>query len=169
VKYKNLILIAALLIVAFVWYRYRQPRFIAGETAPDFQVTLADGSSAHLSDTKGKYTVLQFWGSWCGPCRSENPYLAKLYSKYHDRGFEIFSIALEQNPRNWQRAIAEDGMVWHYQTMESADFGGPVSRHFNIKSIPAIFLINPDGKIMHVNPAPDDLDKILNERLPAGR
>jgi alkyl hydroperoxide reductase subunit AhpC len=92
-----------------------------------------------------------------------------LYSKYHDRGFEIFSIALEQNPRNWQRAIAEDGMVWHYQTMESADFGGPVSRHFNIKSIPAIFLINPDGKIMHVNPAPDDLDKILNERLPAGR
>jgi len=169
VKYKNLIFLAVALIVAFVWYRYRQPRFVAGETAPDFQVTLADGSSAHLSDTKGKYTVLQFWGSWCGPCRSENPYLAQLYRKYHDRGFEIFSIALEQNPRNWQRAIAEDGMVWHYHTMESADFGGPVSRHFNIKSIPAIFLINPDGNIMSVNPDPDDLDKILNERLQAGR
>ena len=168
-KYKNLLILAGLLIVAFAWYRYRQPRFVAGESAPDFQVTLADGSSAHLSDTKGKYTVLQFWGSWCGPCRAENPSLAQLYRKYHDRGFEIFSIAIEQNPRNWQRAIAEDGMVWHYHAMESADFGGPVSRHFNIKSIPAIFLINPDGNIMHVNPAPDELDKILNERLPATR
>ena len=161
----NLILIAAALLIAFIWYRYRQPRFVAGEQAPDFQITLTDGSSARLSDTKGKYTLLQFWGSWCGPCRAENPYLAALYRKYHDRGFEIISVALEQNPRNWQRAIAEDGMIWRYHGMESADFGGPIAHQYNIHSIPAIFLINPEGKIMGVNTPPDELDKILGARL----
>ena len=165
----NLILIAAAILIAFIWYRYRQPRFVAGEQAPDFQVTLIDGSSARLSDTRGKYTLLQFWGSWCGPCRAENPALAMLYQKYHERGFEIFSVAIEQSPRNWQRAIKDDGMIWTQHSMESADFGGPVSRQYNIKSIPALFLINPDGDIMGVNPAPDELDKILGARLQAGR
>lgn len=168
-KTVNILIAAAVILVAVVWYRYRQPRFVAGEKAPDFQVTLIDGSSARLSDTKGKYTLLQFWGSWCGPCRSENPRLATIYRKYHKQGFEIFSIALEQNPRNWQRAIDEDGLVWKYHTMESADFGGPISRHFNIKSIPALFLLNPDGHIMSVNPRPGDLDKLLGERLQASR
>lgn len=163
----NLVIIAGLVVILFAWYKYRQPRFMAGEKAPDFQVTLADGSTAHLSDTKGKFTLLQFWGSWCGPCRNENPQLAQLYRKYHDRGFEIFSIALEQNPRNWQRAIQEDGMVWKYHAMESADFGGPISRHFNIKSIPALFLLHPEGHIMSVNAHPGDLDKMLGERLQA--
>jgi thiol-disulfide isomerase/thioredoxin len=165
----RLILIAAAILIAIIWYRYRQPRFVAGEQAPDFQVTLIDGSTARLSDTKGKYTLLQFWGSWCGPCRAENPDLATLYQKYHAQGFEIFSVAIEQNPRNWQRAIAEDGLIWRYHSMESADFGGPVSRQYNIKSIPTLFLLNPDGNIMGVNQAPDELDKILGARLQVGR
>ena len=161
--------VVLLALGAFLFYRYRQPRFVAGEAAPDFQVTLIDGSNAHLSDTKGKFTLLQFWGSWCGPCRAENPYLVKLYNKYHDRGFEIFSIAIEQNARNWQRAISEDGMIWRYHSMEGSDFGGPISRHYNIKSIPTLFLLNPDGNIMSVNPSPDQLDKILGSSLQAGR
>ncbi|MBL7782129.1 MAG: TlpA family protein disulfide reductase [Saprospiraceae bacterium] len=159
-----LIMAAALVIGLFIWYKYRQPRFITGETAPDFQVTLADGSTAHLSDTRGKYTLLQFWGSWCGPCRAENPQLVALYNKYHDRGFEIFSVAIEQNPRNWIRAIADDGMIWKYHTMESGDFGGPISSHYNIKSIPTLFLLNPEGKILEVDPMPGELEKILEVR-----
>ncbi len=165
----RLILIAAAILIAVIWYRYRQPRFVAGEKAPDFQVTLIDGSSARLSDTKGKYTLLQFWGSWCGPCRSENPYLVALYRKYHEQGFEIFSVAIEQNQRNWQRAIAEDGLIWPRHSMETVDFGGPVSRQYNIRSIPALFLLNPEGDIMGVNPSPEELDKILGDRLNTGR
>ena len=165
----RLILIAAVILIAIIWYRYRQPRFVAGEQAPDFQVTLIDGSTARLSDTKGKYTLLQFWGSWCGPCRAENPDLATLYQKYHAQGFEIFSVGIEQNPRNWQRAIEEDKMIWPRHNMESADFGGPVSRQYNIHSIPTLFLLNPDGDIMGVNQAPDELDKILGARLQVGR
>lgn len=166
---KNLLLFGALVLIAFIWYRYRQPRFVAGESAPDFQATLLDGSSARLSDLKGKYTLLQFWGSWCGPCRSENPSLAGLYRKYHAQGFDIFSVAMEQNRDRWERAIKEDGMIWPHHTMESSDFGGTVSKMYNIKSIPAIFLLNPEGFIMSVNPAPDDLDKMLGSRLQSGR
>ena len=165
----NILLAAAVIIIAFIWYRYRQPRFVAGETAPDFQVTLIDGSTAHLSDTKGKFTLLQFWGSWCGPCRAENPKLVEIYRKYHDRGFEIFSIALEQNERNWKRAINEDGLLWKYQTKESADFGRPISRHYNIKSIPTPLLLNHDGPITTVHPPPGELDEILGEHLSASR
>lgn len=81
----RLILIAAAILIAVIWYCYRQPRFVAGEKAPDFQVTLIDGSSARLSDTKGKYTLLQFWGSRCGPCRSENPYLSPCTANTRNR------------------------------------------------------------------------------------
>ena len=161
----RLILLAAAILIAFIWYRYRQPRFVAGEKAPDFQITLADGSNVRLSEMQGKYTLLQFWGSWCGPCRNENPQLVALYNKYHGQGFEIVSVALEQSPRNWQRAIAEDGMIWRYHGMESGDFGGPIARQYNIHSIPALFLLNPGGEIMRVNPAPDELDKILGANL----
>lgn len=158
---------AAALIAALIfgWYKYRQPRFIAGDVAPDFEVTLAGGQKARLSDLKGKFVLLHFWGSWCGPCRSENPHLAEIYKKYGGQEFEIFSIGIEQNPAAWRRAIAEDGLVWPLQAMESADFSGGASALYNIKTIPATFLINPEGYIMGVKLSPEQIEKTLSERL----
>ncbi|MFN0037825.1 MAG: TlpA family protein disulfide reductase [Saprospiraceae bacterium] len=158
-------LFALLALVAFVFFQYRQPRFVAGEKAPDFEVGLLNGERAKLSDLKGKYVLLQFWGSWCGPCRKENPQLVELYRKYHDRGFEVFSVALEQNPRAWQRAIEQDGLVWKHHAMESAEFDGGRAKQFNIKSIPATFLLNSEGVIMGVNLKPEYMDKMLGEKL----
>lgn len=151
--------------VLFVWYKYRQPRFIAGDRAPDFEAALADGQKARLSDLKGKYVLLHFWGSWCGPCRAENPALAEIYQKYGGRGFEVFSIGIEQNPKAWQRAIEYDSLAWRYHVMESADFGGGAAKLYNIKAIPATFLINPVGDIMGVNLSPEQIEKMLAERL----
>ncbi len=162
---RTLILFALLALVAFVFYKYRQPRFVAGEKAPDFEVGLLTGERAKLSDLKGKYVLLQFWGSWCGPCRKENPELVVLYQKYHDRGFEIFSIALEQNPRAWQAAIAQDGLIWKYHSMESADFKGGRANQFNVKSIPTTFLISAKGVIMGVDLKPQYIDKMLGEKI----
>lgn len=156
---------AALLLIAFSVWKYRQPRFNGGDQAPDIQVTLANGQAAKLSDLKGKYVLLQFWGSWCGPCRKENPELARLYRKYHDKGFEIFSIGIEFNENAWKSAIQNDGMVWNYHTMESANFDGPLAKQYNIKSIPTTFLLNPKGVIMGVSLHPDYLDKMLSEKL----
>lgn len=162
---RTLLIIAAIAIVGVVFYQYRQPRFVVGETAPDFEMALLNGERAKLSDLKGKYVLLQFWGSWCGPCRKENPELVALYQKYHERGFEVFSIGLEQNPKAWQNAIARDGLVWKYHAMESAEFDGEQTKLFNIKSIPAIFLLNPEGKIMGVNLKPHYMDKMLGEKI----
>lgn len=159
------VLVAALL---FTWYKYRQPRFIAGDKAPDFEVTLTGGQKARLSDLKGKYVLLHFWGSWCGPCRAENPHLADIYQQYSGLGFEIFSIGIEQTEQAWQRAIERDGLIWRYHAMESAEFDGGVARMYNIRAIPATFLINPDGDIMGVNLTPEQMDKTLSQRL-AGR
>mgnify|MGYP001279829083 CR=1 FL=1 len=154
-------LVILLALGALLYYRYRQPKFIAGEKAPDFSITLASGEEARLSGLLGKYVLLQFWGSWCGPCRAENPHLAGLYQKYHDSGLEIISIGIEQNPKAWQRAIATDGLVWKYHAIESSQFNGPLAKLFNIHSIPTTFLINPEGVIMGVNLDTEKMEKML--------
>jgi len=162
---RTLGIIALLALVAFVFYKYRQPRFAAGEKAPDFEVGLMNGERAKLSDLQGKYVLLQFWGSWCGPCRKENPELVILYQKYHDRGFDIFSIGLEQSPQAWQNAIAQDGLLWKYHTMESAEFQGGRAAQFNVHEIPTTFLISSKGVIMGVNLKPEYIDRMLREKI----
>jgi Thiol-disulfide isomerase and thioredoxins len=162
---RNLIILALFAIVAYVFYQYRQPRFAAGEPMPEVAFNMPNGDRAKLSDLRGKYVLLQFWGSWCGPCRRENPELVALYRHFHDRGFEIASIGLERNPRAWQQAIESDGLAWPYHAMESADFDGENTRLFNVRSIPATFLINPEGVIMGVNLKPVYLEKMLKEKL----
>ncbi|MBL7826995.1 MAG: TlpA family protein disulfide reductase [Saprospiraceae bacterium] len=163
IQYGLLALICA--AIAFGVWKYRTPSVGAGDPVPDFQVTTMDGASIKLSDLRGKYVLLHFWGSWCGPCRKESPHLVELYRKYHEKGFEILSVAIDVNTRAWQTAIINDRMAWPYHAMEPYDFGGPVSKQFNIKSIPATFLINPQGVIMGVNLIPEYLDKMLAEKL----
>jgi peroxiredoxin len=162
---RTLIIIALLAALGYFFYQYRQPRFKAGEQAPDFEVALMNGEQLKLSDLQGKYVLLQFWGSWCGPCRKENEELVPLYHKYHDRGFEILSIGLEQNARAWQNAIVQDGLVWKYHTMESADFIGGRAKQFNVKQIPTTFLISAKGVIMGVDLKPEYINKMLSEKI----
>ena len=165
-KYRRYGLIAAsAIVIIFSIWKYRQPRFNGGDQVPDIDVTLLNGQHAKLSDLKGKYVLLQFWGSWCGPCRQENPLLVQLYQKYHEKGFEIFSVGIDMNPAAWKNAIKNDHLEWPYHTMESAKFDGPLAKQFNIKSIPTTFLINPQGVIMGVNLIPDYLEKMLSEKL----
>ena len=163
--YYKLGLAALLLLIAFAWYRSRAPRYTAGEAAPDFEVTLKDGRLAKLSELRGQYVLLQFWGSWCGPCRAENPHLVELYKKYHEKGFEIFSIGVEQNQRAWERAIQKDAMSWPWHTADFSSFNGAIAQQYNVKSIPATFLINPEGMIMGVNFSTEQLTKVLGQRL----
>ena len=151
-------------IIFSVW-KYRQPRFSGGDQVPDIDIELVNGQHAKLSDLKGKYVLLQFWGSWCGPCRQENPELVRLYKKYHEKGFEIFSINIKFNPAAWKNAIQNDQMEWPFHTMESASFDGPLAKQFNIKSIPTTFLLNKSGVIMGVSLHPDYLEKMLSEKL----
>ncbi len=159
------IVVLVALVVSFLWYRNRQPRFVVGEQAPDFQATIADGSTVKLSDFKGQYVLLQFWGSWCGPCRRENPELVKLYQTHHAKGFDVVSIGIDQGEKGWKRAIASDGLIWKNHILESIDFNGPQAKQYNIHAIPTTFLMNKEGIIVGVDFTPAEMNRVLSEQL----
>ena len=158
-------------------YRYfsLQPKFINGEAAPEFSGTLLDGSTLKLSDLKGSYVLLDFWGSWCGPCRRQNPSLVRLYEAFKDAefqnadGFEVVSIALEGNPAPWRNAIEKDGLDWKYHILDGPmgerAYANSIGTQYEIKSIPASFLLDPDGTIIAVNTSPGQMERLLRKRL----
>jgi thiol-disulfide isomerase/thioredoxin len=162
---KYLLVFLGLALAIAVGYKWYQPRFVAGETAPDLQVTLDDGAMAKLSGLRGNYVILQFWGSWCGPCRTENKHLVRIYDQYKDKGLEMFSIGIEGSAAAWKLAIHHDKLLWRHHSMEPIDFNGNAAQLYNIKSIPATFLLNPEGVIMGVNLRGEQLDKMLLEKL----
>lgn len=162
---RNILLALAVAVAILGIWKYRQPHGNAGEPMQDIAITLANGQTAKLSDLRGKYVLVQFWGSWCGPCRMENRQIVPLYQKFHGKGFEIFSIGQDVSENAWKSAIKSDGMVWPYHTMESANLDGPLARQFNIKSIPSTYLINPEGVIMGVNLDPVYINRMLEEKL----
>lgn len=157
-------LLGLALVVAFAWYQYRKPRFVSGEDLPVFSAIGIQGDTIRSTDFKGNYLLVQFWGSWCGPCRAENPQLAELYNKHHQQGFDILSIGIETSRERWLKAIANDDMNWPHHTADMARFDGELAKLFNVHSIPTTFLVNPDGKIIAVNAHPAKLDQILSQK-----
>ena len=167
-KYVLLLLVFIALVVN---YLYRKAKFVNGELAPDFTVTLVDNQKISLSQFKGKYVLLDFWGSWCGPCRAENPALVALVRKYQSSkfvdasGFEIISIAIETNREQWLSAIAKDDLFWRNHASSVMRFDDPVAASYGIRQIPTKFLINPAGVIIGVDLPIEEIDHRLNAKL----
>jgi thiol-disulfide isomerase/thioredoxin len=167
-KLLNVVLV--LLVLGYVInYFYRLPKYESGEMSKDFSATLADGTAFKLSDIKGKYVLLDFWGSWCGPCRQENPSLVALYNKtqnksYKNAGsFEIVSVAIETKEENWRKAILSDGLTWKYQIGEMDRFSSPIATLYGVKEIPTKYFISPEGRILMVNPKIEEISDFLSE------
>jgi thiol-disulfide isomerase/thioredoxin len=120
-----------------------------------------DGKPVKLSDYKGKYVMLDFWASWCTPCRAENPNVVKLYKQYKDRGLNILGISLDDNKADWQAAIATDNLTWKHAS-DLKKFDGNTERLFHIEAIPSNFIIDPQGNIVAKNVTGTDLEKFLN-------
>lgn len=132
--------------------------------APPFEQQNSKGEKVNLKDYLGKYILLDFWASWCAPCRAEHPDLIKAYQSYNSRNFEIIAVSLDQNKDAWLAAIKKDGIMWP----NLSDLKGQendVAVKYGVQSIPANFLINPDGKIIALNLSGKELLQKLNELI----
>lgn len=136
-----------------------------GEQAPHFAIQSIDNKTIKLSDYKGKYVLLDFWASWCAPCREENPNVVKAFNKYKDKNFTILGISLDKDKTAWAQAIKQDGLTWAHAS-ELNDFEGATVKLYQVESIPSSFLIDPNGKIISRNLRGDELDQFLSKTLP---
>ncbi len=123
-----------------------------GSMAPDFSAPSPDGDMLSLKDAMGKYTIIDFWASWCRPCRMENPNVVKVYNEYHDKGLNIISVSLDKPGQKdrWLQAIEDDNMDWHH--VSNLQFWqDPIAQQYNVRSIPATFLLDEQGRIIAKN------------------
>ena len=122
-----------------------------GQKAPSFEGHNPDGEVVKLEEVMGKVTLIDFWASWCKPCRMENPNVVAAYEKYHDKGFNILSVSLDrQNGReSWIKAIEDDNMTWNH--ISRLQYFGPLAKLYNVNAIPATFLLDENGVIIDKN------------------
>ena len=118
-----------------------------GRPAPDFTLTDIDGKTLRLSDFRGKWVLLDFWGSWCIWCRKGNPALVELYQKYGGKDFEIIGLAARDREDNWKKAIAEDGLTWRHANLALNEGGNDLPAQYNVSGFPTKILIDPEGNI----------------------
>jgi peroxiredoxin len=135
-----------------------------GRPAPDINLETPDGKTMALSSLKGKYVLIDFWASWCGPCRRENPNVVKMYDKYKGKGFEIFGVSLDQSKDKWVKAIADDQLTWPHVS-DLKGWGSSAAKLYNITSIPHTVLVDKDGKIIAKNLRGAALEAKLEEVL----
>lgn len=135
-----------------------------GKAAPDFEIPDVNGKLVKLSSFKGKYLLIDFWASWCGPCRQENPNVVKAYNKFHDKGFDILGVSLDDNKEKWLNAIKEDKLSWIHVS-ELKQWNSEVGKLYNIEAIPANFLLDRDGKIIARDLRGADLENELSKVL----
>ena len=135
-----------------------------GSVLPNIELPDADNSLISLETLRGKYVLVDFWASWCGPCVKETPNLKKAYSKYHDKGFEIYSISLDHEKSEWTHSIEKLELNWlHVSDLKA--FNSPVAKQIAVSYVPHTFLLDPNGVIIAVDLREDALENKLAELL----
>lgn len=141
-----------------------ESRFMIGGEAPNIKLKQLDGKELELYKLRGKVVLIDFWASWCGPCRRENPNVRRLYSRFKSKGFEIYGVSLDSDPNRWKGAIAADSLSWYHVS----DLGGwqsSAAALYQVHSIPQTFLLDKNGKIVAKGLRGEQLEAKLEELL----
>jgi len=136
-----------------------------GAVAPDLAFNSPDGKVIKLSDLRGKIVLVDFWASWCRPCRMENPNVVAAYKKFKDKGFTIYSVSLDQDAAKWKGAIQQDGLEWPNHVSDLKGWQSVAAMMYGVQGIPAQFLLDKDGKIVAKNLRGEQLEEKLGELL----
>jgi thiol-disulfide isomerase/thioredoxin len=139
-----------------------QPR--QGQPAAEIALPSLQGDTLRLSALKGKVVLLDFWASWCGPCRVANKGLAKLYSKFKSKGFEIFSVSLDDEKEDWLKAVKKDKITWQ-QVNEPGGWETVTAQQWGIYALPTSYLIDRGGRLIAMDLEGKDLEKALEKML----
>ncbi|WMJ71672.1 redoxin domain-containing protein [Cytophagaceae bacterium ABcell3] len=139
------------------------PEIKVGDPAPDFTLKDPKGNEISLSQLRGKVVLLDFWASWCMPCRMANPEVVELYESYKSLGFDIFSVSLDAQKEAWEKAIKNDGLSWPNHGSELSGWGSQACELYGVEAIPSMFLIDENGIIIGKNLDERQLAKQLNQ------
>jgi peroxiredoxin len=135
-----------------------------GSAVPEISLKDVSGTTVAISSLKGKVVLLDFWASWCGPCRQENKHLVKLYAKYKAKGFEIYSVSIDEDARAWKNAITADKITW-LQVNDNGGWDKGIATQWNIQQIPTTYLIDKTGNIVALDLQGKQLEKRVTELL----
>lgn len=142
----------------------RLEKTVGGALAPDFTLEDINGNPVVMSEVKGKIKILDFWASWCGPCRLNNPALRKIYEEFHPKGLEIIGISLDNNKTSWKKAIEKDGLEWvNVSSLKGWDC--EIVRLYNVTGVPSLFILNENNRIIATGLKGEQLRAFLEERL----
>jgi thiol-disulfide isomerase/thioredoxin len=133
--------------------------------APEITLKNPEGSVIKLSSLKGNVILIDFWASWCGPCRKENPNIVKMYNKYKSKGFTVYSVSLDKDREAWKRAIKSDGLLWPNHVSDLLEWETPLKNLYGFNAIPYTVLVNRNGKIIGTNLRGESLEQKLKEVL----
>ena len=135
-----------------------------GALFPDFTLQTPQGEPVSLYSVKAKVKIIDFWASWCGPCRAENPHVKELYEKYHDAGLEVISVSLDDKKDKWLKAIEQDGLPWiHVSDLQA--WGNPLVKMLGIQGIPYLIVLDKDNRIVGTRLRGEQLDRCVMETI----